>query len=259
MASKNPSFGGKILLSGETGGGIYMSLNGVETTIVDENGNVDAPVTSTNLTLSGTLDVAGVATFSDEIIVGTDASVGNDLSIGNELGVASNVTVGGNLTVGGVVADPIIFQDAATLNGGADFDGGKVTIDDVTGDARFRGYLAKKVVVAAKTTTTTLTAAEVVGGMITANQGAGAGASYTLPSGTNMDTALPNFETGDSVDFTITNISTNAAEDVTVLGGSGTTLLGSGAVASNAAATDKSAGTFRFVKTGTATYNVYRV
>jgi len=122
------------------------------------------------------------------------------------------------------------------------------------------GTVTQRVTVAAKTTTTTLTAAEVVGGMITANQGAGAAATYTLPTGTLLAAALPSdFAVGESIELTITNVSTVAAEDVTVQGGTGTTLLGSGAVASNAAATDKSSGRFRFVKSGTNTFNVYRV
>lgn len=118
----------------------------------------------------------------------------------------------------------------------------------------------KKVTVAAKTTTTTLTAAEVLGGLITCNQGGGAGATYTLPTGTLLAAALPaTFAVGDSFEFQVTNISTVAAEDVTIQGGTGTTLKGSGAVASNAAATDISFATFRFVMTGTNTFDVYRV
>lgn len=38
--SKNPLQSGRILLSGEPNGGIYMTLNGVETTIVAEDGTV---------------------------------------------------------------------------------------------------------------------------------------------------------------------------------------------------------------------------
>ena len=113
---------------------------------------------------------------------------------------------------------------------------------------------------AAKTTDATLTAAEVLGGMITGNQGATASATYTLPTGVLLSAAFPVVPTvGDSFDFTVTNISTDAGEDVTILGGVGTTLIGSGAVASNAAATDKSAGTFRFRNTGAGTWDVFRI
>jgi hypothetical protein len=120
--------------------------------------------------------------------------------------------------------------------------------------------LTPTVTVAAKTVTATLTAAEVVGGLITANQGAAGAATYTLPTGTNLQAALgSSFGVGASILFSVTNVSTVAAEDVTIQGNTGTTLLGSGFVASNAATTDKSSGTFRIIKSGTNTFNVYRI
>jgi hypothetical protein len=50
-----------VTLSGETGGGIYMEnpTTGAITTIVDENGNIDAPVTNANVTVTDTLTVSG--------------------------------------------------------------------------------------------------------------------------------------------------------------------------------------------------------
>lgn len=116
---------------------------------------------------------------------------------------------------------------------------------------------------AAKTTTTTLTAAEIMGGLITGNQGGAGSASYTLPLGTDLETAMiaayPGLANDDSFDFSVVNISTNANEDITVVGNTGTTLVGSGAVASNAAATDLSAGAFRVRRTATNTYSIYRI
>lgn len=116
-----------------------------------------------------------------------------------------------------------------------------------------------KAAATAKTTTTTLLAAEIITG-ITANPGASTPASYTFPTGTDLQTGLgATFATGEAFFFTATNISTDAAEDVTFLGGVGTTLIGSGAMASNAAATDKSSATFLIRKTGTNTFTVSRV
>lgn len=113
---------------------------------------------------------------------------------------------------------------------------------------------------AAKTTSTTLTAAECLGGMITANQGAAGAATYTLPSGTLLSAAFASVPTvGDSFELTVTNISAVAAEDVTIQGGTGTTLIGNGVVASNNAATDMSAARFRFRNTGANTWDVFRV
>lgn len=109
------------------------------------------------------------------------------------------------------------------------------------------------------TTSATLTVAQVVSGLIVANQGASGAATYTLPTGTLLDATLTNMKVNSFFDFTIVNISTTAAEDVTVAVGTGITAYGSLVVASNAAATDISSGTFRLVKTGTATYNLYRL
>lgn len=116
------------------------------------------------------------------------------------------------------------------------------------------------ITVAAKSVTATLTAAEVIGGLITANQAAAGAATYTLPTGALLQAALPGgFAVGASILFRICNISTVAAEDVTLEGGVGTTLVGSGVVASNAAATDRSAATFLIVKTANEAFTAYRV
>jgi hypothetical protein len=113
---------------------------------------------------------------------------------------------------------------------------------------------------AAKTVTTTLTAAELMGGLITANQGGGAAASYTLPLASDLAAALgAGFAINNSFDFTLTNISTVAAEDVTILTNTGWTLVGSMVVASNDAATSISTGTFRVRRTGAATFTLYRL
>lgn len=111
----------------------------------------------------------------------------------------------------------------------------------------------------ALTTTATLTAAQLATKLFTANQGGGAAATYTLPTGTLMDAAFGNFRTDSAFDFSLVNISTVAAEDVTIAAGTGWTVVGSMVVASNDAATSISAGTFRARKTGTATWTLYRI
>ena len=116
---------------------------------------------------------------------------------------------------------------------------------------------------AAKTTSTTLTAAELLGRLITGAQGAAGAATYTLPLGTDIETALlalyPGLQTNDSFDFSVINISTVAAEDVTIAGNTGTTLVGTGVVNSNDAGTSISTGTFRVRRTAANTYSVYRI
>lgn len=111
---------------------------------------------------------------------------------------------------------------------------------------------------AAKTTSTTLTGAEVRTGIITVNQGAAATSSLTLPLATAMDTAFTDALAGDSFDFSVINISTVAAEDADILTNTGWTLVGSMAVQSNAAITDKSSGLFRARKTATGAWTLYR-
>lgn len=111
----------------------------------------------------------------------------------------------------------------------------------------------------AKTVSATLTAAEILAGLITVNQGAGAASTLTLPLATAMDTALPDFAADMAVDFSLINISTVAAEDAAIATNTGWTLVGNMDVASNAAATDKSAGRFRARKTAAGAWTLYRL
>lgn len=121
----------------------------------------------------------------------------------------------------------------------------------------------KQVAPAAKTVAVTLTAAELMGGLITANQGGAAAANYTLPLGTDIEAALiaafPGLAADDAFDFTLLNISTVAAEDITVVTNTGWTLVGKMSVESNAAVTDNSFGIFRARRTAASTYTLYRV
>lgn len=116
---------------------------------------------------------------------------------------------------------------------------------------------------AAKTVSATLTAAEIVAGLLTVNQGAAGASVLTLPLGTDLETNLiathPGLANDDSFEFTLVNISTVAAEDASIATNTGWTLVGNMDVASNAAATDKSHGTFRARRTAANTYSLYRV
>lgn len=144
---------------------------------------------------------------------------------------------------------------------------GKALVADASvgiGAFRFSARnLQKQAAPAAKTTAVTLTAAEIMVGLITANQGGAAAANYTLPLASALETALllvhPGLANDDSFDFALVNISTVAAEDITVVTNTGMTLVGSMVVASNAAATDISSATFRVRRTGANAYSVYRL
>lgn len=174
---------------------------------------------------------------------------GSDISI--TAGAGGNASAGtGNGGEGGTIA--LIPGAGGTSAGGT---------AGVAGTVRLAGQLTRKVTVTAMTTTAAITVAALRGGMITANQGGAAAATYTTPTGAEIAAAMPaDFTTGDSFDFSITNLSTNAAEDVTVAAGaSGITLKGNMTVASNDAVGSIAAATFRVVCTGAATYDVYRV
>lgn len=114
----------------------------------------------------------------------------------------------------------------------------------------------------AKTTSATLTAAEIFVGIITGNQGAAGAAAYTLPLATDFETALiaafPNLANNDAFDFSVINISTVAAETITITTNTGWTLVGDMILAANTTG-DESIGTFRARRTSATTYTLYRI
>lgn len=101
--------------------------------------------------------------------------------------------------------------------------------------------------------TGTLTAAMILGGLVTSTTAAAV--TGTTDTGTLIDTAAlaiyPGLAVGDTFDVTIVN--TGAANAFTLAGGTGVTIVGAAAVALS------TSGSFRFRKTGVATYSVYRL
>jgi hypothetical protein len=115
----------------------------------------------------------------------------------------------------------------------------------------------------ALTVSATLTAAAMIAGLVTGNQGAAGAATYTTDTGTLIETALlaafPGLANDDSFDFTVINISTVAAETITIAAGaSGVTLVGDMTLAAVAVG-DESSGTFRVRRTAANTYSIYRL
>jgi hypothetical protein len=222
---------------------------------------------------SGTTTVStGVGGANTGGATGEAGGAGGAMTVSTGDGGATNSAgahdggAGGDL---GITAGDGGAASAGTGDGGA---GGTVTITagsggtSAGGTAGVGGVIITKSVLlvnqgtpAAKTTSATLTAAEVLTGIITLNQGAGASTAQQLPLATAMDTALPDSAAGDAFDFSVVNISTNAAEDGSVTTNTGWTLVGNMDVASNAAATDKSAGRFRARKTGAGAWSLYRL
>lgn len=105
--------------------------------------------------------------------------------------------------------------------------------------------------VATATATATLTVAQITAGILSANPSTTA-ASYTLPTGTLIDATLTNAKVGSTFDLIIVNLGTSTG-DITIVAGTGITLVGSATV------TDGTSAQVRFVRTGEATYTMYRI
>ena len=103
------------------------------------------------------------------------------------------------------------------------------------------------------TSTATLTAAQILGGMLVANPSTSA-ATYTLPTASAIDSAIPNATTGSTFDLAIVNTGTSSGT-VTLSLGTGITDGGNALVA--VAVT--SSAMFRFRKTADGAYTVYKV
>lgn len=95
----------------------------------------------------------------------------------------------------------------------------------------------------------TITAAAVLGGVARFTGAAGA-VTYTMDTGANLAAAMPEMDIGDSYVFSIVN---TAAQAATILGSTGCTLI-AGLNTLNAAS-----GLFAIVKTGAATFDLYRI
>lgn len=106
--------------------------------------------------------------------------------------------------------------------------------------------------------TVALTTASLAGSLITLNGGTGGAVTATTPTAAAIDAAFPSIRTGSGFLVRICNISTVAAEDATLAGGTGVTIVGKAVVNSNDGATDSGA-TFQFYRSGDAAYSVYRV
>ena len=110
---------------------------------------------------------------------------------------------------------------------------------------------------AATMTAATLVAADM---LLTGNPGGGAGVSYQLPTATALDSALPSsMGADDAIMFRVINLSTVAAEDITLTTNTGWTLVGSMVIESRDNDRANASATFivRFTAANNAT--LYRV
>lgn len=98
----------------------------------------------------------------------------------------------------------------------------------------------------------TLTVAQVTNGLLVAGSGLTAAIAYTTPTGALLDAALANAtKVGQAFELSIVNLGTSAAI-VTLTGGVGVTIVGLATLAVSTSAT------FKWVRTGDNTWNLYR-
>ena len=104
------------------------------------------------------------------------------------------------------------------------------------------------------TATATLTAAQVINGIILGSPGSSA-ASYTLPTVALLEASMVNAKVGSSFDLTIINIDGSGSGVITVVAGTGWTLVGLATVAATAGTSQS----WRARKTGDGAWSLYRI
>lgn len=134
-----------------------------------------------------------------------------------------------------------------------------ISVRDTDDYLHTTNYVSEQGAPAAKTVSATLTAAELATQIITVNEGTTNPSAQQLPTAANMDTEFDTFGTDESFDFSVINISTVAAETVSITTNTGWTLVGNMLIAANTAITDISQGRFRARRTAAATWTLYRI
>jgi hypothetical protein len=116
---------------------------------------------------------------------------------------------------------------------------------------------------ATPTVAATITIAQLLTGILESTPTAtGATVAYTLPIGTNMDTAAAGLATGDCFDWTCINLALAAADTITITANTNHTIVGNPIVQSSHVSTGGIYGNsarFRSRKTGAATWVTYRI
>ena len=108
---------------------------------------------------------------------------------------------------------------------------------------------------ATATSTAALTASQLLNGILLGSPGTSA-ASYTLPSVADLEAALPSAtKAGVSFQFSVVNVNGSSSGVITLVAGTGWTLVGLATVA----ATAGTAQAFRARKTGDTTWTLYRI
>lgn len=213
----------------------------------------------------GAAQVAGGAATAGNSAGGV-ASVTGGAGQGTGAGGAASLVGGasgaGATGDGGAVG--VTGGAAASTNGNGGsvvLTGGAKTGSGIAGGIRIESIIIRKQgAPTAKTVSATLTAAELLTGIVTINQGAGATSAQQLPTGTAIQAALPvDFAVDDSFDISVMNISTVDAEDASITTNTDLTLVGSMDFPAHSGITLCSCGILRFRKTADHAFSVYRV
>lgn len=213
------------------------------------------------------LSFALVSAAAETRTLGRPFNIGTIVNIGMKTdGGDITMTVTGGYNENGdttfVFSDPGQFILLISEWDGTNYFWRKIA-DHNTGNAAPAAGFYTQAAPTALTTSATLTAAQLLNRLFTANQGGGAAATYTLPLATDLETALAAamgraLAVNDAFEWSLTNISTVAAEDITIATAAGWTLVGKMTVESNAAVTDDSRGVFIVRRTAANTYTLYR-
>jgi hypothetical protein len=105
----------------------------------------------------------------------------------------------------------------------------------------------------------TVTVDNLANGIITVDPGSTSAGTYTFPTGALIDAAFPSLKVNSGFDVSIINLGDDGGNDVTFGAGAGNTIVGNAVVADSATATFPASATFRFRKTGTSAYSIYRI
>jgi hypothetical protein len=104
-----------------------------------------------------------------------------------------------------------------------------------------------------------LEVSDILAGIILVNQGSSLSTTQNLPAAADMDAAFPMSVGGFSIDFCVSNVSSDPAEECKLAINIGWTLIGSMTVQPNSTADNKSSGQFRARKTADGVWTLYRL
>lgn len=194
--------------------------------------NSNTASVATGVSITGAAAGAGVA--EQVISSGTNEALTIDAKGTGAIGINTLATNSGVVTLGNSTSKAGII-----VNGPA-YIRGATQVPIATGTITALGTVQNS----------TPTAAQLLGGFLTQTGATGAG-TVTLPTGTQMSTAVTGVAVGDSFEVLFANL--GGGFNLTITGATGTTVLGNAVVPSGKFAN------LQFVNTGANTWNIYCV